>query len=283
MHSSHRTSSMCLAISVLALILAAGCTAPSARDRGQRTEPYFTAQAGSAASAPVRPAVFLGLEVRSTAPLDAATALDIGDLGLTTPGTTRWRVVAGDGVGTELWRTIEAIADPASSFGATIAVRTGGPSGPEQSLLLAPSSDGGLSMPATLAHADRAMSLFEPALGIVPRRLVGGDAFTSRASMRVVGEADRSRVRQEGEATRSMRIVDRCRIATPLGELEAVRVEIEFRARLALANASERAVQYIVPGLGLVAEERRKEVRALGILGRTVTQTAVRIDGAPAD
>lgn len=280
------------ASSLAILVLLGGCQSVS--PAAQAPDADATAGTGgeiahaceTAASA-IDPDTFV---VLAASPADDRTILDVESLRLLTPSTTRWRVVAGSESGSEFAQVI-APADASERFGAPSArveatSEHGAPQSPmfavrmgdSQTLLLERTPSGGIEMPVTITHSDRAVSLFEPPLGIAASELMYGAPYTSRSAMRVVDERNRSREIQSGEATRTFTIVDRCRIRTVMGEFDVIRVEIDFRAKLSLASAQERAVQYIEPTLGVVAEERRKAIRAVGIFGRTVEQTIVRIE-----
>lgn len=223
---------------------------------------------------------------QSIEPGDKAIALVARDLISMTPGTERWRVVAGDRIGSELLR----IRTPSELHGAEIADTWSRADGSEEVIetyLLKARPDGSIVMPATLTRRDHAVSEFEPALSIAPPELrpspprdSTGDAeggLTSRSRMTVVEEDSPRRVKEKGTATRELRIVDRVAISTPLGEFDAIRVSIEFRAKLSMASVREIATQYVVPGLGVVAESRREDVRAIGLFSRTTEQTIVRL------
>lgn len=249
------------------------------------------AAADGAASAPVRATE--GLVVgpsRPTAPGDAALAIEATTLVSMTPGVAHWRVVAGDRVGTELIQERTAT----DQLGAELAERWSRAGGsvdrgetPLETHLLRTTPDGAIVMPATLTHRDRATSEFEPALLMAPPELranksadAGGAATpttTTRVRMTVLEEDPPRRVKEKGSATRELRIVDRVAISTPLGDFDAIRVSIDFRAKLSMASVHEVATQYVVPGLGVVAEERREDVRAVGIFARTTEQTIVRL------
>ncbi|MFO0874999.1 MAG: hypothetical protein U0575_13645 [Phycisphaerales bacterium] len=211
---------------------------------------------------------------------DDEIALDATKLQPMDRATELWRVVEGERAGASIVRE----RAPTDRFGATVADLWRRDGVDEQTYLLATAPDGAVSMPANLSHHDRAISRFEPALLMAPavlRPLKHGESSKVQVHMTVRDEDRPEKVTQEGTATREMKILDRVPIATPLGVFDAVRVSVEFRAKLTMATASEVAILYVVPELGVVAEQRREEIRAVGIFTRITKQTIVRLP-APA-
>lgn len=221
----------------------------------------------------------VGLAIGTPRAIDPAFAgVPAGELLPLGATIERWRVVAGDGLG----REFERHRGPSSEPGAVVSDRWGD----EQTYELAPAAEapaqsgglaGGIVMPITIAHGDRAVTLFDPPLALAPAVLRFGAPLRSEARMKVVDEGDRSKLQHSGRAERTLTLVDKVAIETPMGSFEAFRIRIDFRATLQLATASEVATQYVVPGLGVVAEERIERVNAIGFINRTTKRTIVRI------
>lgn len=212
-----------------------------------------------------------GLRIGAAKALDPAfagvPATDLAPLG---SAVERWRVVAGDGLGREFERRRQPSGEP----GASASDRWGD----DQTYELSSSPDGGIVMPTTIAHHDRAVTFFEPPLSLAPPLLRFGAPLRSEARMKVVDEGDRSKLQHSGRAQRTLTLVDMVAIETPMGSFDALRVRIEFRATLQLATATEVATQYVVPGLGVVAEERIERVNAIGFINRSTKRTIVRVE-----
>lgn len=138
--------------------------------------------------------------------------------------------------------------------------------------------DGTIVMTAAIDERDRALTLFDPPLVIAWPSLPAGEPRTSAASMRVVDSRRPQRQRERGQATRTIEYVDDVVLRTPLGDLPTKRLEITFHADLRLADAEETETLYLAPGLGVVAMERSRTIRVLGLPGQTTFQT-LRISG----
>ena len=185
------------------------------------------------------------------------------------PGSQRWTVVQGDGVGTSFVRTVAA----SDRFGAQVADRWG-----DLHTHFLRRENQQVLMPANTSHEDKAITIFDPPLVVAPARLTAAAPFVSRARMRVVDEQDPSKVMHLGRCERTLTLQGRDVVRTPLGELVAVRVRMEFQATLQLAKASEVATLYVVPGLGVIAEDRVERINALGFVNRTRRSVVVRSD-----
>jgi len=125
---------------------------------------------------------------------------------------------------------------------------------------------GNLVMPATLEHKKQALSVFDPPLLIAYAELPPGERRQTQAKMRVLSSTDPSRQREAGRAVRSIEYVHDERIATPLGEFLAKRIEVRFTADLTFADADKYGTYWVVPGLGVVAQAHEEEIRILGVI-----------------
>lgn len=220
--------------------------------------------------------------------LGAGRAVDGSFAGLAAsdlvPMTTvveRWRVVAGDGMGDEFQRR----RGPSSEPGASVSDRWGDDQTYELSVGTSAEGAegaegeraGAVVMPLTIAHRDRAVTFFDPPLALAPTQLLAGSPLRSEAGMKVFDEGNRRKLQHSGRAARTLTLIDAVTIETPMGTFDALRVRVEFRATLQLATATEVATQYVVPGVGVVAEERVERVNAMGFINRTTKRTIVRV------
>jgi hypothetical protein len=130
-------------------------------------------------------------------------------------------------------------------------------------------------MPAELNSPDNALSRFDPPLVIAFARLEPNIDRKSESAMKVLELKNATRVRQTGKAVRTM--LYRCdqRVRTPLGEFVAKRIEVQFVATLNLARAEERSIMYVVPGMGVIAEDSVEQRQVLGVFGQTRRRVAV--------
>lgn len=140
---------------------------------------------------------------------------------------------------------------------------------------LSTSPDGSLLLHASLERGDGSVALFDPPLIVCPPSLPAGDPFTAEAAMRVVSDRHPERQREKGRARRTITHVGLERITTPAGTFDAHRIEITFLADLAFADADTLTVQWIVPGVGLVQEERSRRVTILGVQGNPTVERLV--------
>jgi hypothetical protein len=144
-------------------------------------------------------------------------------------------------------------------------------------------SAGDLTMAATIEHKDHALSLFDPPLVIAPAQLAPGKETTSQSKMRVVDLTNRAQQRESGTARQTVKYEADQMIRTPLGEFRARRITSHFVADLKLADADETSTMYVVPGMGIIAEQRTEQVKVFGLATRKSTQTLVLLRDAGSD
>lgn len=141
---------------------------------------------------------------------------------------------------------------------------------------------GNIVMPAVISHRDHTISLFEPPLIIAYQALPAGQPRRQEVAMRVVDLSDTAQLRESGRAVQTIEYVDDQRLRTPFGEFTAKRVIMIFNADLQFAHAQTSSTLYVVPGLGAIVQQRREEVRILGIPTRNRNQTLVLRSPSPA-
>ncbi|MCL4210884.1 MAG: hypothetical protein HRU76_08815 [Phycisphaeraceae bacterium] len=132
---------------------------------------------------------------------------------------------------------------------------------------LSTGTDGSLRLHASVERDDGSLALFDPPLVVCPPTLSAGEPFASESSMRVVSDANPGRQREKGTARRTISHVGVEHVTTPAGSFDAHRVEITFLADLTFADADTLTTQWIVPGVGVVREERSRRVTVLGAQG----------------
>lgn len=132
---------------------------------------------------------------------------------------------------------------------------------------------GNVVMTAVVSHVDRAISLFEPPLIIAYHELSPGESRRHEVLMRVVDARNPSRQRESGKAKQTVRYVGDFLIRTPIGEMPAQRVDVNFIADLQFADANTTSVIYVAQGRGTVVQQRLLTVRLLGLSARRRLET----------
>jgi hypothetical protein len=128
--------------------------------------------------------------------------------------------------------------------------------------------DGSIVMTAAIDHGEDALALFDPPLILMPARLLPETIFEHSVNMRVMRASRPESERTHGTCTRTMRYVGDEMITRPDGTSEvAHRIEITFNSTLTLATTEKLTTSWIVPGVGVVAEERSELTKALGLFG----------------
>jgi hypothetical protein len=162
-------------------------------------------------------------------------------------------------------------------FNAVIAVSDGD----ARAEYLAVDESGAIVLTAVIEYDDQAISLFQPPLTIMPATLRAGESHESSAAMRVVHLDKPEQTRESGRARRTITCAGRQRITTPGGEVDAIRLDIEFTADLRLADAAETTTMWVLPAFGVLAEESSETVKVLGAFGSTTRRTIVLLEPPP--
>lgn len=186
-------------------------------------------------------------------------------------GMWQYVVVAGDDPG----RSLEIRRVSTDEHGATLAHEEG----EARTEYWNVASDGSLQLTAVYEADDRAISFFDPPFTI-PAELKAGQVHSEQSAMRVLDARNRSVQKAAGTARRTVEYVDNQQIETPLGVMEAQRVLVQFRAELGTATAETATTIYVVPGLGMVAEQSSERVKILGVFGRSSDRTIVLVRGS---
>ena len=203
--------------------------------------------------------------------LPAQGAINAGDVYLGGVGAVRFAVLDEDAQKTA---EISIASESGSEFGGSQA-RSNGESRVEY---IKTDDQGRIVMSAVLDRDENALSEFNPPLLLMPAALSAGSRQSSESAMRVVDAENRSKLREAGRATRSIEYVSDYRVRTPSGEHIAKAIEVKFNADLRLADAQEHSTLFIVPGIGLIAEQSSETVKVFGAFGNTKRRTIVRLE-----
>jgi hypothetical protein len=150
--------------------------------------------------------------------------------------------------------------------------------GDRRSAFHAVDADGNIVMTASIEHGDRAVTLFEPPMLIVPRVLEPGREYASEFAMRVVDEQTQKKERESGRGARTIRYVGDQIIETPAGKFRAHRLEVHFTADLRMAEAEKYTTILVAADSGTVMESRDEQIRILALASRSLRQQLVLIE-----
>jgi hypothetical protein len=140
---------------------------------------------------------------------------------------------------------------------------------------------GDIAMTAVIDYGERALTRFSPPLVVAFNEMPAGAERTSEANMRVVDLDHPTRIREYGQARRSIVHAADQRIRTPLGEFVAKRIESHFTAQLKMADVDERTTMFFVADRGVVAEQSIEVVNVLGAFASTKRRTLILDDANP--
>ncbi|MHC5026960.1 MAG: hypothetical protein ACYTGR_09415 [Planctomycetota bacterium] len=125
--------------------------------------------------------------------------------------------------------------------------------------------DGSILTTVIIDHDQRAVSVFEPPLLLMPRTLDAGVEVTARSAMRVLDERNPRRMRESGSATRRIEWIGDAVVPTAGGEVRAHVIRVTFEADLRLAEAIDTTTFYVHPELGTLVRLEDRTITALGI------------------
>jgi len=191
--------------------------------------------------------------------------------GLLERGDSKWVHATGERAG----RMVIIGRVPTTEHGATTLLHDGD----ERGEYLRLDESGNVVLTAGADRGEDALSLFDPPMIIAPATLPHVTPHEQAdISMRVIDLDNAKNERESGTATRRIELVGTQVIRTPLGEMQAMRVESDFKADLKLADVHEHAVFWIVPGRGIVAEDVQESTQVLGAFETTKRRTLVRVE-----
>lgn len=125
-------------------------------------------------------------------------------------------------------------------------------------------ADGSLVLPGEQDFSENVAIFYKPPLLKMPAQLHPGQAVTRESEM-LIKHLDTGKVRDRGTCRVRMTLTGTQRIATDVGEIEAVIVESERLIDLKLANVVVRITSAYEPGFGLVHERVERRVHVLGV------------------
>lgn len=199
----------------------------------------------------------------------ADDAIMAADLFHPNTGVLRYKIVSGDKSGDYL----DFKRSPTDLHGAAWASAEG----EVRTDFWSTDDNGNVQLKAVFDDQDNAVSLFDPPLTL-PHQLRPGEPHREQAAIRVVDAKNPAVQKASGKATRTMEYIDNQRIRTPLGVLDAQRLVVHFLAEMGVATAETTSTYFIVPGLGMVAEETSERITILGVFGRSYDRTIVLVD-----
>jgi hypothetical protein len=202
----------------------------------------------------------------------AGTSVAASDAEPLHAGTVRWAVLpaSGTGAATNADERTEPLPDGRFRRTTPDAIRT-----------LSTAADGTVRLDEQVDAKDGASTLFEPPLPIAPPRLETGHDFASDAAVAVLRGAVRER--EGGRAQRTMRVAGTDRIATPLGEQDAVRIETTFTMKVPFASLRRDVATWVVRGTGPVAVRIDERILVMGVVPRDRHEVRVRLPAAGGD
>lgn len=205
------------------------------------------------------------------------------------PGSVaRFAIVGGDGAGragrvaggaVEVIERVVRETDAEGRVRVVLVEERGGKV--ENRMELEPLADGGFALALVDAIGDRSRSLFETPLPFAAD--LAPDAPLEGASdMRVV-TIPGGKARAKGTARRSLGIAGECDLVLGGERLRATALDLAFEVSLDVAKASVRARLFVVPGRGVVAEEREETRVVLGVFRTTTRETTalLSVEGVP--
>lgn len=129
---------------------------------------------------------------------------------------------------------------------------------------------GGLAISEEVNHTEGVRVEFTPPMYVLPAELpIGGEQCVYEDIHMVVRPIDQpDRVKAQGTVRHVVCYEADETLRTPAGEYKAHRVMSRFEADLGASKIENVSDQWYVPGIGLVAERRHEQTRALGLLIR---------------
>lgn len=120
---------------------------------------------------------------------------------------------------------------------------------------------GGVVLKEEVNSAEKVEVVFSPPLLVISGREM--DA-TQSLRMTVHPKRNREKIRSQGGVENQVRWVGKEILQTPLGALEAWRIESTFTAELSPAHVVNETTQWYAPTLGLIGEDEHERTTFLG-------------------
>jgi hypothetical protein len=147
---------------------------------------------------------------------------------------------------------------------------------PSERMMLERRADGALVLREVATHDEDSLSKFAEGLPFAIPNLTAPTDLEGGSAMQVL-TLSAGKDRGNGRARRSLRITGEADVEFAGTRARATVLELTFDVTLDVAEAHVRSTIFVVPGRGIVGEERREEVRILGIFPRRRDETTVLI------
>jgi hypothetical protein len=129
-------------------------------------------------------------------------------------------------------------------------------------------ADGSVALARTDEAAERVFTLFEPAMVVLPAGLVPGARREQTLRMTVYPAGNPGTPQSTGEARHTVEYMGDVRVRTPAGEFDARHLRTSLRVTLGPAEVSVDDDLWYADGVGLLAEDSRELVKAVGLVIR---------------
>jgi hypothetical protein len=198
---------------------------------------------------------------------EPAGPLKAVDIVPTEPALREYRVTAGDEQGSVILQAVERTRH----FGAQWSLNSDG----VRVEYWRVDDDGNLTMPAVISYDDNALSVFNPPLVLIHATMTPGEQYRQETTMIVLDSRDPDRERQRGTAVRTVEYIHDQVVRTPAGEHVAARLAVHFKATMNMASMERASTLYVVPGLGVIAEETSERMSIINVFNREANRTVV--------
>ncbi len=125
---------------------------------------------------------------------------------------------------------------------------------------------GGIAISRELNYSENVRVEFTPPMSIIPAELRSGGAHTSGDVRMVVRPLNRpDQIKAQGTVRHSTTYEADETLRTPAGTFETYRLVSRFEADLGASTVENVTYQWFAPDIGMVAERRHEQTRALGL------------------
>jgi hypothetical protein len=143
---------------------------------------------------------------------------------------------------------------------------------------LALREDGAVVLVEEINHTEGVEVVFTPPLVVIPARIEAGEFPAVEGRMTVHPLGDRTRVRAKGPVKVAAASEGGFRVRTPAGDFDAWKLSSTLTAELGPSRVQNETVIWLVPGIGLIAEERREKTTVMGLPVRGNTEKWVLVE-----
>lgn len=211
--------------------------------------------------------------------LDTAQNVRAEDIYRPESGTMRYYITGDDVDGKLLVRETSESDKYKSQWMTVESIVTGGGDEARATKFWSIDDKGDALLHASIDHEENALTLFNPPLVMAPAELAAGKSSEATSPMRVVSDSNPAQRKETGDAHQTITNNGMVRLRTALGELDAVKLTIEFEADMSMADATETTELYINADHGVIAERRTRTVKILGGIGGGTHEEILTIAG----